>query len=68
MRTRFALNSTMFQKKTVTFKKGFDMKEAVKKIIDVLVFLFGIGGKIRDDAVDNGLCDFSGQGRDKYGR
>ena len=44
------------------------MKKAVKKIFDVLAFLFGIGGKIRDNAVDDGLCDFSGQGRDKYGR
>lgn len=67
-RARFALNFTMFQKKTAIFKKGFDMKKAVKKIIDVLVFLFGIGGKIREDAVDEGLCDHSGQGRDEYGR
>lgn len=44
------------------------MKKAVKKIFDVLAFLFGIGGKTRDNAVDEGLCDFSGQGRDKYGR
>lgn len=43
------------------------MKKAVRKIIDVLTFLFGIGGKIRDDAVDDGLVDFSGQGRDRYG-
>lgn len=63
-----ALNFTMFQKKTAIFKKGFDMKKAVRKIIDVLAFLFGIRGKIRDDAVDKGLCDFSGQGKDKYGR
>ena len=68
MRAQSALNFIMFQKKTDIFKKGFDMKKAVKKIIDVFVFLFGIGGKIRDDAVDNGLCDFSGQGRDEYGR
>lgn len=44
------------------------MKKAVKKIFDVIAFLFGIGGNIRDNAVDEGLCDFSGQGRDKYGR
>lgn len=49
-------------------RKEKDMKKAVKKIIDALVFLFGIGGKIRDDAVDDGSCNFSGQGRDKYGR
>lgn len=67
-RTQSALNSTMLQKKTVTFKKGFDMKKAVRKIIDVFVFLFGIRSKTRDNAVDEGLCDFSGQGKDKYGR
>lgn len=67
-RAQSALNFIMFQKKMAIFKKGIDMKKAVKKIIDALVFLFGIGGKIREDAVDEGLCDHSGQGRDKYGR
>jgi hypothetical protein len=44
------------------------MKKAVKKIFDMIVFLFGNGGNIRDKAVDEGVCDFSGQGRDKNGR
>lgn len=44
------------------------MKKAVRKIFDLIMFLFGIRGKIRDEAVDEGICDFSGQGRDKYGR
>lgn len=44
------------------------MKKVFKKIIDTVAFLFGIRSDIRDNAVDNGLCDFSGQGRDKYGR
>lgn len=42
--------------------------KGVKKIFDVLAFLFGIGGNIRDNAVDAGICDYSGQGRDLYGR
>lgn len=44
------------------------MKKAVRKIYDALAFLFGIGGKIRENAVDEGICDFSGQGRDNCGR
>jgi hypothetical protein len=44
------------------------MKTALKKIFDTVAFLFGIRSNTRDNAVDVGLCDFSGQGRDKYGR
>lgn len=44
------------------------MKKAVKKIFDVLAFLLGIGGKIADEGVDAGVLDYSGQGRNKYGR
>lgn len=35
-----------------------------KKILAVLLLL--IGGRSRD-GVELGLCDYSGQGRDKYG-
>lgn len=44
------------------------MKTAFKKIFDLVAFLLGIRTDTRDEAVDEGLCDFSGQGRDKYGR
>lgn len=37
----------------------------MKKFFDFIVFLFT--GKC-DEAVNAGICDFSGQGRDKYGR
>ena len=40
-----------------------------KKIGDILLFCLGLGGKTETGkkAVDDGICDFSGQGRDKYG-
>lgn len=37
----------------------------MKKFLDFLVFL--LTGK-SDEAVNAGICDFSGQGRDKYGK
>lgn len=37
----------------------------MKKLLDFIVFLFT--GK-NDSAVDAGICDYSGQGRNKYGR
>lgn len=37
----------------------------MKKLLDFIVFLFT--GKC-DDAVDAGICDYGGQGRDKYGK
>lgn len=39
------------------------MKKFIKKFIDVLVFVFDKRG-----SVELGLCDYSGQGRDEYGR
>jgi hypothetical protein len=48
-------------------KKRFDMKKMIKKILDMFVFLFGVGGDIFENAVAVGLCDYSGQGRNKYG-
>ena len=41
--------------------------KCLKKIFDVILFVLGFDGKIRRESVDAGLCDFSGQGRDKYG-
>lgn len=38
----------------------------IKKVWDVIVKIFD--GTYKREAVDLGLCDFSGQGRDKYGR
>ena len=59
----------MFQKKTATYKKGFDMKKTFKKILDFILFVFSLDCDTRREAVDEELCDFSGQGdKDKYGR
>lgn len=45
------------------------MKKFIKKFIDVLAFCLGVRGtETGKKAVDDGICDFSGQGRDKYGR
>lgn len=43
------------------------IKATVKAIFEVILFIFGNGGEIRKNAVDNGICDFSGQGRNEYG-
>lgn len=40
-------------------------KKILKMVLDIIVFV--MTGK-SDDAVDAGVCDYSGQGRDKYGR
>lgn len=40
----------------------------MKKLIDLIVFLFTFKGAIADKNVESGLIDYSGQGRDKNGR
>ena len=40
----------------------------IKKVIDHIIFALGGKGKVTDEAVDNGLCDFGGEGRNKYGK
>lgn len=49
-------------------QKGFDMKKVLKIISIWLTFLLTGKGEIADEAVDEGLIDYGGQGRDKYGR
>lgn len=44
------------------------MKKAIKKIFDVIAFLLGADSECRRKSVDEKLCGFSGQGRDKYGK
>lgn len=41
------------------------MKKFFKAVADFVLFL--LTGK-DDEAVNAGICDYSGQGRDKYGR
>lgn len=45
------------------------MKKFLKKFIDILAFCLGVRGtETARKYVDLGILDFSGQGRDKYGR
>jgi len=41
--------------------------KVLKAIWNWFVFLLTGKGEIGREAVDEGLCDYSGQGRDKYG-
>lgn len=43
------------------------MKKMLKNIFNWFVFLITGSGPIARESVDEGLCDFSGQGRDRYG-
>jgi hypothetical protein len=40
----------------------------MKKIIDIIVFLFTSKGDFAKEAIDNGFVSYEGQGRDKYGK
>lgn len=41
------------------------MKKIAKAILQAFMFVLSFKS---DSAVDEGICDYSGQGRDKYGR
>lgn len=43
-------------------------KNIIGRVADWFLFLLTGKGPIADEAVDNGIVDYSGQGRDKYGR
>lgn len=42
--------------------------KTVKRIFDWVAFLITGSGDIAREAIDAGLIDYSGQGRDKYGK
>lgn len=44
------------------------MKKFLKRVADWFLFVLTSKGPIADEAVDNEIVDYSGQGRDKYGR
>lgn len=44
------------------------MKKFLKRVADWFVLLITGKGSIADEAVDNDIVDYSGQGRDKYGK
>lgn len=44
------------------------MKKIFKAIIGAIMFLLGSDCDTRRESVDEKLCDFSGQGKDRYGK
>ena len=40
----------------------------LKNFFKAIVFVLGLSDEARREAVDLGLVDYSGQGRDKYGK
>ena len=42
--------------------------KALKKFFEFIIFILGFDGEIRRNAVDMGICDFSGQGKNQYGK
>ena len=44
------------------------MKKILKRALEWVLFILAGTGAIAREAVDEGLCDFSGQGRNKYGK
>ena len=44
------------------------MKKVFGVIKETVLWILSFDGEKRWLAVDNGLCDFGGQGRDKYGK
>lgn len=44
------------------------MKRTLKNIWAGILLIFLHSGPIADDAVNSGICDFNGQGRDSRGR
>lgn len=47
-------------------KRKMDMK-IFKNILNWLCLLVGGKSELTDSAVEAGICDFGGQGRDRYG-
>ena len=42
--------------------------KTLKKILNIIIFILTGKGPIANEAIDEGLIDYSGQGRDKYGK
>lgn len=42
--------------------------KTLKKILNWILFILTGKGPIADKAIDEGLIDYSGQGRDRHGR
>ena len=44
------------------------MKKIIKKIFDWVMFIMTGKGDLANEMIEAGVLDYSGQGRDKYGR
>lgn len=44
------------------------MKKFLKVFFEIIALLVGADCETRRAAVESGICDFSGQGRDQYGK
>ena len=44
------------------------MKRILKRVLEWVIFILTGTGPIACEAVDEGICDFYGQGRNKYGK
>lgn len=44
------------------------MKRILKRALEWVIFILTGTGPLAREAVDERLCDFSGQGRNKYGK
>lgn len=40
----------------------------LKKIVDIIVFIFTGKGTLAEQMVNDGILDLGGQGRDQYGK
>ena len=44
------------------------MKKVLKSILNWMMFILTGKGEVARKSVDDGIIDYSGQGRDKYGK
>lgn len=44
------------------------MKKIIKKVLDWVMFIMTGKGDLANEMIEAGVLDYSGQGRDKYGR
>lgn len=44
------------------------MKKFIKKVFNGIVFLFTGKGPAADEMIEAGVIDYSGQGRDEFGK
>ena len=44
------------------------MKKIIKKVLDWIIFIMTGKGDLANEMIEAGVLDYSGQGRDKYGR